>query len=535
MSKLIIPENVQKNADKLFKPSSYDIRAYVGEPGNFFGDDAVLTPEAMRVAGAIMGALEFETKFGNISLRPKDAVVIGYDNGPTSKKLAESFGQGLNQAGVDVYMIGVSGSGQVYQNQVQLGAQGHVQITRSHVEVTTNGAKFGIGTQGIHTYLLKQMNEACKTGIDMPEVEQGKIYNNEDKGRAVYFNKLKRIYAPYFDKRDNSRVAVNLFGGTGVQYKELFDDILGCEILGADLDVNSGALLADPTRKEMLARVGGFQDGLDSGKRIHSFDLDADRGSVTEGADALQIGESGHYLGDALCFIIAKHKLNYAVPTLINTLEDKGVSPKNLDKIEEIAKTVYIDSRYTSAVKKYVEDMGGKCVFHAKGHSLWKETITENMAEIARLAGYETAASLVEATGYRDLQIEASLHFFTTDTMDGNPRDDAIENIFVLEQVFDKLGISRLESFFNSVPHRHVTKEIRTPAAGNETKDAITADILQFIKENFTGDEHEIVQFEGQIRVDWKTGFIMYGMSNTSPKLTFMAEGESKQIRNNAP
>ena len=39
-------KKIKDNNNKLFKKTSYDIRAYVGEPGNFFGDDAVFTPEA---------------------------------------------------------------------------------------------------------------------------------------------------------------------------------------------------------------------------------------------------------------------------------------------------------------------------------------------------------------------------------------------------------------------------------------------------------------------------------------------------------
>ncbi len=189
--------------------------------------------------------------------------------------------------------------------------------------MTTNGAKFGIATQGIHTYLLEQMNVFLSENYlvkDIPLEAQGKIIDKEAEGRAVYFEKMKAVYADYFKKnRNNSKTAINLFGGTGLQYEQLFKDILGddCLIIGTDIDVNSGAVLADPTRKEMLAKVPGLKEALAKGMRVHSFDLDADRGSLTEGASALESISDGHYLGDALAFILADYKLKTAVPKLI--------------------------------------------------------------------------------------------------------------------------------------------------------------------------------------------------------------------------
>lgn len=157
------------------------------------------------------------------------------------------------------------------------------------------------------------------------------------------------------------------------------------------------------------------------------------------------------------------------------------------------------------------------------------------MNKLAELAEYEDIEDFVAQTGYRDMQIEASLHMFTTDTADGIPRDDAVENIFILEQIIDELGISSLRDYFKSVPKRYTTKEIRTVSADNDKKDRITADAVQLINKLFAGKEgFDITQFDGQIRVDFPDGFIMYGMSNTSPKLTFMTEGSSIEMRNNS-
>ena len=532
------PKKVKENNNKLFKKTSYDIRAYVGEPGDFFNDKAVLTPEAMEAAGMMTAGLNFKTQDGGtVSLKEGDTIVVGYDNGPTSQVLAESFARGAASQGVNVYNIGISSSGQVYQNQEQLSAQGHCQITRSHVEVTTNGAKFGIGTQGIHTYLLGQMNEAVAEDKFIPrQCKAGTITDKAAEGKKVYFEKMKKIYKDYYSKRDNSMVAVNVFGGTGLEYIDLFKDIFGDKvtILGTDINVNAGDLLADPTRKEMLERVPALQAALDKGLRVHSFDLDADRGSITEGSEALTLNGEGHYLGDNLAFILAGYKLTIAVPALRKKLEELNISKEKIDEIIKIASIIYVDPRYTSSVKSYVEkELKGTTEFHRKGHSLWKETITANMKKMASLAGCSSIKEFVAKTGYRDIQIEASLHMFSTDTMDGIPRDDAVENIFLLEKVLDEMGIKKLKPFFDKMPKRYITKEIRTTSVSNEAKDAITESILTKIRKTFEGRKgFSIVEFDGQIRVDWSTGFLMYGMSNTSPKLTFMAEGETVKERN---
>ncbi len=284
----------------------------------------------------------------------------------------------------------------------------------------------------------------------------------------------------------------------------------------------------------MLSRVPRLQDSLNKGMRVYSFDLDADRGSITEGAKALMLNEEGHYLGDGLAFIVSDYKLKITIPNLEKKLKEIGIAQDKIDEIIKIASVIYIDPRYTSSVKSYVEkELGGKTEFHRKGHSLWKETITSNMKKISKLAGFNNIADFVKATGYRDIQIEASLHMFATDTIDGIPRDDAVENIFLLEKMLDEMGIKKLADYFSKKPKRFITKEIRTTSVSIEAKDKITEKVINHLKNDFTGkDKFSIIEFDGQIRIDWNSGFLMYGMSNTSPKLTFMAEGESIEERN---
>ncbi|MDR2104982.1 MAG: hypothetical protein LBP51_04415, partial [Deferribacteraceae bacterium] len=523
--------------DKLFKATAYDIRAYVGEAGAFFTEKAVLTPSRMRAAGVLLGSMEFRTNSGELlQLKPGSIVVVGYDNGPTSKELAEAFSLGLIEQGVEVYDVGIASSGQVYHNQEQFKADGYVQITRSHVEVTTNGAKFGLFNQGVHTYLLGQMNSA----LDKPEIgrdaPRGSITDKATEGYKLYADKIYSRYSSFFKKHKPSKpIAVNLFGGTGLNYENLFRDILGSDIciLGNTIDVNSGSLLADPTRREMLEQVPNLNAVLAAGARVHSFDLDADRGSITEGEGALTLGKTGHYLGDDLSFILAEYKLKAALPALMQAVKKLPISDSAAAEIEKTASTIYVDPRYTSAVKAFVEERGGATIYHRKGHSLWKETMGENMRRLSTLAGFNSPAEFVKRVGYRDIQVEASLHLFATDPEDALARDDAIENVFLLETIISALNITNLADFFKQIPRRFATKEIRTNAISVEVKEAITAEAVEIIRNTFK-DSCSIVEFDGQIRADFPRGFIMYGMSNTSAKLTFMVEGDTIELRNNA-
>jgi phosphomannomutase len=238
-------------------------------------------------------------------------------------------------------------------------------------------------------------------------------------------------------------------------------------------------------------------------------------------------------LGDDLSFILAEYKLKIAVPALKTALEKLSVKKEKIDEIIKTASVIYVDPRYTSAVKAFVEERGGTTVYHRKGHSLWKETMGANMQKISSLAGFKSAAEFVKAANYRDIQVEASLHLFATDPEDAIARDDAIENVFLLETIISALKIENLSDFFAKIPRRFATKEIRTNAISVEAKEAITADALDIIRETFR-ERCAIVEFDGQIRADFPGGFIMYGMSNTSAKLTFMAEGDTIELRNSA-
>jgi phosphomannomutase len=72
---------------------------------------------------------------------PKN-VVIGRDVRISSAPLAEALSNGLRQAGVDVFDIGLCGTEEVYFSTVHLDAGGGIMVTASHNPPDYNGLKF---------------------------------------------------------------------------------------------------------------------------------------------------------------------------------------------------------------------------------------------------------------------------------------------------------------------------------------------------------------------------------------------------------
>jgi phosphomannomutase len=69
-------------------------------------------------------------------------VVVGYDVRLSSQSLAAALGQGLMDAGADVYDIGLCGTEEVYHATAHYGMDGGIMVTASHNPMNYNGMKF---------------------------------------------------------------------------------------------------------------------------------------------------------------------------------------------------------------------------------------------------------------------------------------------------------------------------------------------------------------------------------------------------------
>lgn len=107
--------------DNLTCFKSYDIRGQLGKELN---EDI-----AYRI-GRAFG--EFE--------KPKK-IVVGSDARLTSEKLKLALSHGLQDAGVDVFDIGLSGTEEIYFSTFHLGFDGGIEVTASHNPIDYNGMK----------------------------------------------------------------------------------------------------------------------------------------------------------------------------------------------------------------------------------------------------------------------------------------------------------------------------------------------------------------------------------------------------------
>jgi len=113
--------NIKMNMNKLTCFKAYDIRGKLGTE---------LNEEIAYKVGRAYGQI----------YQPK-TVVIGCDVRLTSEDLKQATIRGLNDAGVDVLDLGMTGTEEVYFGAFHLDVQGGIEITASHNPMDYNGMK----------------------------------------------------------------------------------------------------------------------------------------------------------------------------------------------------------------------------------------------------------------------------------------------------------------------------------------------------------------------------------------------------------
>lgn len=111
-------------------------------------------------------------------IKPKK-VVVGYDIRLTSPALSQALTNGLTDAGVDVYDIGLSGTEEVYFATFHANMDGGIAVTASHNPKDYNGMKFvreGAKPISGDTGLLDIKALAEKNSFADYQGEKGKVY-----------------------------------------------------------------------------------------------------------------------------------------------------------------------------------------------------------------------------------------------------------------------------------------------------------------------------------------------------------------------
>lgn len=428
----------------------YDIRGITGK--DMTEDDVVLIGKGIGT---------FLQKQGNRK------ITVGRDCRETSDSYSDKLIQGLTSIGCDVVDIGVCSTPVAYFSIRHLKKEGNVMVTASHNPREYNGFKICSGYDSVYGKQIKEILHIIKE----KKFQEGEgIIETYD------------ILSPYIDfviKNINLtkplKVGIDAGNGTaGITALPILKG-LGCQVfdLYCDMDGRFPNHEADPTvlknMEDLIALVR--EKKLDIGI---GYDGDGDRvGVVDEKGDII--------FGDKLMIIFAREILSRKPgSTFISEVK--------------CSKTMYDD----------IEKHGGRAIMWKTGHSLIKQKMKEEKAEMAG---------------------EMSGHMFFADRYFGY--DDAVYASCRLLEIIADTG-KTISDLLSDVPKTYTTPEIRV-----ECPDDKKFDVVQKVTEYFR-ERYDVIDIDGA-RVLFDDGWGLVRASNTQPVLVLrfeaMSEERLKEIR----
>ncbi len=541
-------QSLKQILDRIIK--EYDIRGFDG-----YGDPK-LYPKQMDETllvwlGRISGTNQFYSRVHDqtVGLEVGDTVVVAGDNGPSTDELVKkNLIEGLRDTGVNVIDLGTTVSGHLYKSIKNLGVKGGFYVTRSHVEVGTNGIKPNIGGITLYGEMLEGMKPQILEKASYRKAKMRGMFKAYDirgeyptQSRKLYDDSFRREFGGLKEllKAANMKVAVNLNGGAATFYPDLIKEIVGEENLVALLKTESDTWskngLADPSRADDVALSHPKANIVQWSKEhpeipVFNFDLDTDRVSI--------LWAGNLYLGDEEFYPIIEYMLT-------------------LDLYKDLNKEFYFDSRMKSEFAELVEHFGGIAKLHPKGHSKVKATMDVMLRNLAREKGFANVQEFLAAhPGFKIAQAEYSLHMFLTNAR-GESFDDAIEFLFFWLKAFSKIKERHgrpnwtLPEYIRYLKDQKLVresiqlKEMRTGMPEDakkahmiEMKDQMLAffkgrDDFEYIDSwrDFVGRKktYTLVNNDGVFHLFTPAGDFYWGWSNTSPKVAFGAQAPSPE------
>lgn len=120
------------------------------------------------------------------------AVVIGWDSRGTSEGFAKAVTCGVNDAGADVWSIGLSGTEEMYFATARLGACLGIEVTASHNPIDYNGMKIvAAGARPLDPDTdFQDLKRRAELGAWKKADQIGKIHNKFTEARNLYVEKV---------------------------------------------------------------------------------------------------------------------------------------------------------------------------------------------------------------------------------------------------------------------------------------------------------------------------------------------------------
>jgi len=393
--------------------------------------------------------------------RGHSKLTVGRDCRMTSDTYARKIISGLRAAGCDIVDIGVCPTPVFYFSIQHLKKEGGVMVTASHNPPEYNGFKLCIGLDSIHG---EQIQEILRI-IEKRNFAEG--------NGALSAADVVSPYKSFVEKAINIpkplKVGVDAGNGTAGVVAVPIMKKLNCEVhdLYCEMDGTFPNHEADPTvarnMKDLIARVR--EKGLDVGI---GYDGDGDRIGVVD--------ESGNIIfGDKLIIIFAREILSRKPgATFISEVK--------------CSKVMYDD----------IEKHGGRAIMWKTGHSLIKQKMK---AEKAELAG------------------EMSGHMFFADRYFGY--DDAIYASCRLLEILSHTG-KKVSELLADVPPTFSTPEIRVECPDDKKFEVVKA-VTEYFRKRYP-----IIDIDG-VRVLFDDGWGLVRASNTQPVLVLRFEAFSEK------
>ncbi len=398
-------------------------------------------------------------------LLPCDYVVVGRDIRLTSDEIFENLCNGINDAGVDVWNIGLSTTPMVYFSTVYYKAQASVQITASHNPKQYNGMKISRamaipvgGDTGLKD-LERMVNEdkiepvcTCK---------RGKVIDKDI--HEAYLNYLKG----FLPDLSNLNLTIDCSNGMSNLYvKELFGD--HAKYINDTLDGTFPGHEPNPLEVENCAQIMAAVKANKSDCGV-IYDGDADR--------VMFIDEKGRFIQpDYVTGIIGDYYLS----------KEKG--------------SVLADIRTSRSTTEYLEKLGATEVFIGRvGHAFAKLKLREEHCIFGgELAGHYYFRDFNNC----DSGLLASLI--------------VLQTVVALKKQGKTLGqhIDEIVSYANS-GERNFKLENKD--------DAMNALYEKYSKQNPT----KLLDFDGY-RIEFPTWWFNVRKSNTEPYLRVVAEAKTQ-------
>lgn len=312
-------------------------------------------------------------------LLPCKYVVVGRDIRLTSDEIFENLCKGINDAGVDVWNIGLASTPMVYFATVYLKADASVQITASHNPKEYNGMKIS-------------RTNAIPVGGDTGLKDLEKMVNElevkpvADRGKIIY----KDIHDAYleFQKKflpDMSQLNITVDASNGMSnlyVKELFGD--HAKYINDTLDGTFPGHEPNPLEVENCRQImeAVKKNGSDCGV---IYDGDADR--------VMFIDERGRFIQpDYVTAVIGKYYLSKEKGSVLVDIRTSRSSTEYLEKLG--ATDIYIWKVGHAFAKMKIREK--HCVFGGElaGHYYFRDFYNCDSGLLASLLVLQTVAQL---------------------------------------------------------------------------------------------------------------------------------------------